>query len=204
MLTNDRRVNIRVKVDQITTYSFAIANIMSHLECIGNTIIGELKGLQRDQLKQRLFSSYRSNTTTRSHLSFSPTRRSLRDVLDAIRSFDDYKQRQCRSIAVGQDLDTLAMIPKSEKNTAISNDSSRRLTKLQQTEKYAPASNPVSARVSSTVPRTICTRSSTLKTSHDSQELVNQGEQVDHFDDHHLLSSHPISNTQTANIDSNR
>ena len=169
-----------------------VASVMSRLECIGSTIIDELKGLQRDHLKQQLISTSRSNTTTHSHFSFSPTRRSLRDVLDVMHSFEDYTQRQCRSIAVGENLDVST---KSKKNTTISNDGSHRLTTLQRTEKLAASPTPVSAGASSSTIRTICTRSSTLKISNHNQALGHQGEQMNSFDQCHLSFSDSVSNT---------
>ena len=168
-----------------------VASVMSRLECIGSTIIDELKGLQRDHLKQQLISTSRSNTTTHSHFSFSPTRRSLRDVLDVMHSFEDYTQRQCRSVAVGENFD---VTNKSKKNNTISNDGSQRLTTLKRTEKLAASLNPVSGRASSSTTRTICTRSSTLKMSDNNQALGHQGEQMDHFDLRSLSSSDSVSN----------
>jgi hypothetical protein len=135
-------------------------------------IIDELKGLERDRLKQQLLTSRISNPTTTNDLPFSSTRRNLKQVLADLHTFDCHSQREYRTIGIG-DNDVNASVPRIDKDKL--DVTTKR--KKRQTDSLTSSQSieNETAKTPNIIPRTICTRSSKLNASNNNQEQLNHG-----------------------------
>jgi len=106
-------------------------------------------------------------------------RRSLREVLADLRTFDCYTQRKYRTIGTGDhDVNenvstTLKMTTEQTKNTNILNDVAempKRKTRRTNTGNLSQTIESETKKTSNIITRTICTRSSKLNTLNDNQE----------------------------------
>ncbi|CAF0728183.1 unnamed protein product [Rotaria sordida] len=164
------------------------SNIISHLESIGNLIINELTGSERNRLKQQLLISCISNTNPIHNLPFSSSKTNLKQVLTDLHTYDCHTQRQYRTIGIGDNdinistsktnVNQLDITTTQNNNTNILNNEiqlstitkrkKRQINHLNLLQINEPKNN-----TSNIITRTICTRSSKLNSLNNNQEQSN-------------------------------
>ncbi|CAF1380060.1 unnamed protein product [Adineta ricciae] len=129
------------------------ANPTSRLESMANLMIEELRGVQRDDLKEELLKTYATKTASSIHSAFSSSKINLEKLLSNLHTFDRYvntpdenKQEQRKHTEIFQDESSPEIMSKSK--------TCRR--------KHLNAAPPMNA-----ITRTICTRSTKLNSSND-------------------------------------
>ncbi|CAF3858721.1 unnamed protein product [Rotaria sp. Silwood2] len=162
-------------------------NIISHLESIGNLIINELTGSERNRLKQQLLTSCISNTKTIQNLPLSSSKASLKQVLTDLHTYDCHSQRQYRTIGTGDNdiniststtnINQLDITPTQNNKTNILNDETQLLTAIKRKRRQTNHLNLFQINEPKNTPnivtRTICTRSSKLNNLNNNREQSN-------------------------------
>ena len=132
---------------------FAVANPTSRLESMAILMIEELRGIQRDDLKEELLKTYATKTTSPTHSAFLSSKRNLENLLLNLHTFDRYvntrdenKQGQHEHTEIFQNESSPEIVPKCK-------------THRKKLPNLAPPINEIT--------RTICTRSTKLNSSND-------------------------------------
>ncbi|CAF0739536.1 unnamed protein product [Rotaria sp. Silwood1] len=162
-------------------------NIISRLESIGNLIINELIGSERNHLKQQLLTSCISKTNTIHNLPFSSSKTSLKQVLTDLHILDRHTQRQYRTIGTGDNdiniststanINQLDITTTQNNNTNILNDETQLSTATKRKKRQTNHVNLLQTNELKNTPniitRTICTRSSKLNNVNNNQQQSN-------------------------------
>ncbi|CAF0728354.1 unnamed protein product [Adineta ricciae] len=137
----------------------SIVNPTSRLESMANVMIEELRGIQRNDLKEELLKTYATKTVVSpNHSTFSSSKRNFEKLLSNLHTFDHYvntrdenKQGQRKHTEISQNESSPVIVPKCK-------------TRRKKHSNFASSMNEMT--------RTICTRSTKLNSSNDQNNPI--------------------------------